>query len=617
MMNIVVLCFDSRDQRMEVFQNRSSAMSGAITSGATSIILLSHTSAGDDGGGVYRLVGANPGHAASFQNTPSGTWWELADAVATPQQFGARGDGVTDDTVAIQGVISAWPAVAFPARTYATRAPIQVPTTCLTIDAAGATLVGPGKAAGIDGIVFSGFHQGSDAGLMDGVKGQGYRLPALVGYRRALYIRNSAWLVIELDLIKDSGAGVFVEATADQPAQDRRFCVQNRVFVSSMIRSCDAAFDLSCTRLSTEGIQGNWFGTTYVSACRTAIRGVFDSPDTNYFFNEFYIQNLDRNGTGTGAKCIDFNILLNSSKNKYAFVLDPINFTGTGDDFVNVPAGQIIDNGYFESNSFEAYHWPSFLPGGDRTTTRPGDGTLAIYVDPSASIGGHGSSASPYNTIARAVSEIQQLDGFGNTVVIRLATAEYSERVSIDGRYQNLGNMRLILTSATGRPQDVVLKGGVELRGPIFVLFERLTFGCQTRAALQANDGATAQLVLHRFINSAGQFHVAAFNGGVVEHHTSYEIAGGALAHACSRFGGRLRWLGGTVTLIGAPVFGNFVDVQDSGSAAMFNGIGFSGSAVGQRYSVAVNGSISTNGAGASYLPGSTPGAAGLGGVYY
>lgn len=58
-------------------------------------------SAGDGGGALYRRVDVDPGHGGVLQTADS-AFWDLAELRATPQMFGAIGDGVTDDGPKLQ-----------------------------------------------------------------------------------------------------------------------------------------------------------------------------------------------------------------------------------------------------------------------------------------------------------------------------------------------------------------------------------------------------------------------------------------------------------------------------------------------------------------------------------
>lgn len=80
------------------FATRAAAMAHNFVPGnkPSAIRLDGYASAGDGGGALYKPVAAEPTHAGKLQ-TSDGQWWELAEAVLTPQMFGSPGNLVGDD----------------------------------------------------------------------------------------------------------------------------------------------------------------------------------------------------------------------------------------------------------------------------------------------------------------------------------------------------------------------------------------------------------------------------------------------------------------------------------------------------------------------------------------
>ena len=88
------------------------------------------TSAGDGGAAPYKRVAADPGAVPKFQSA-DGAWWAFASPTTNVKQFGAVGDGVVDDTAAIQATFdyasNISGVVEFLPGTYKITQPISIP----------------------------------------------------------------------------------------------------------------------------------------------------------------------------------------------------------------------------------------------------------------------------------------------------------------------------------------------------------------------------------------------------------------------------------------------------------------------------------------------------------
>jgi len=532
----------------------------------------------------------------------------------TVEDFGAIGDGSADDTAAIQAALSLCTCLRFlPGKTYKVTATPTVPTTCRYIEGTGAQLVGPGSGSTVDGFDFTGFHQGPSTfpTWHQGFKGESYRLPSMTGFRRGISVRNAAFLPIASDVISFCGSAVYIQATSGA----NNWAVQNIIRVG-LAMQCTNALEIDCNSGSVEGIQGCTFDIRYSAGCNVGIKGTFDSASCIIGFNSFRFGNIDGNGASPNSYAAKFDYEITSDVNTFLFENEPINMVPAAGltPYVNVDKQEVVLSGQYLGDDFAPYHFGGFLPGGFRWTSRPASGTLTIYVDQSLVTTGNGSSASPFKTVAEAVSKLLDGDGFGNTAVIQLAAGTYAEAVSIDARDKGNGRWKIIVAGVLNTPGSVILTGGVTVQGDVHVVLQDLT--SQT-TGIVANYRANVELNRVNFGAATGQTHLSSSDFSTVDIQADYTISGGAAAHYNVSTGGRIRCLSHAVTISGTPAFsGEFALATDSGSQLTTTGSTYTGSATGTRYLAQLNAVINTGGGGASAFPGSVAGSTATGGQY-
>lgn len=71
----------------------------------TAVQTSGYYTSGDGGAALYTRVSSQPTHAGKFRSA-DGQWWQISEVLTTPLMFGAKGDGVADDTTFIQGWIN-------------------------------------------------------------------------------------------------------------------------------------------------------------------------------------------------------------------------------------------------------------------------------------------------------------------------------------------------------------------------------------------------------------------------------------------------------------------------------------------------------------------------------
>jgi hypothetical protein len=83
--------------------SRAAAEQRMIPAGVGALLCAGYAARGDRGQALYVRREAEPRHGARFRSR-DGAWWELAENSLNPFLFGAKGDGRSDDSAAIQAM---------------------------------------------------------------------------------------------------------------------------------------------------------------------------------------------------------------------------------------------------------------------------------------------------------------------------------------------------------------------------------------------------------------------------------------------------------------------------------------------------------------------------------
>ena len=86
--------------------SRAFAIAATIPGAGTYIHIAGYATQGDGGQALYKKVGSAPSHPGKFQSA-DGAHWEIVTPVFNVKQFGAKGDGTTNDSTAINNAILA------------------------------------------------------------------------------------------------------------------------------------------------------------------------------------------------------------------------------------------------------------------------------------------------------------------------------------------------------------------------------------------------------------------------------------------------------------------------------------------------------------------------------
>lgn len=208
------------------------------------------------------------------------------------------------------------------------------------------------------------------------------------------------------------------------------------------------------------------------------------------------------------------------------------------------------------------------------------------------------------------VASMLDLSTFNVTINVR-AGADSSGGISVNGPWIGLGSVTI--TGDTTTPSNVpiartsancvTLTNGARLNMGGFK-FSTTTSG--TGISVDSNSILTLNGKFE--IGACATYHMFATGGGAIAITADYTISGGALYHWLSSTNGRITCVQRTITLTGTPAFSSQFTYASRTGVVEVHLNTFSGSATGIRYYADGNGVIFTNGAGASYLPGSVAG---------
>jgi hypothetical protein len=240
------------------------------------------------------------------------------------------------------------------------------------------------------------------------------------------------------------------------------------------------------------------------------------------------------------------------------------------------------------------------------------------YVATTGSDSNDGLSAgSPFATIQKAVDVVCSLDLSIYQATIQLADGTYTAGAVLKSY---VGVLPPIIQGNATTPANVVVSttNVTAINAPSAGMWVVGDFRIQTTTLGNAIEASGLSDVLIKGIvfGACANSHIAAQYNGMVRVIGNYSISGAAMFHYTARYAGLISVPSAiSVSITETPSFSVFAYIFE-GSALRANGITFSGPATGKRYEAALNGVITTSGAGATYFPGSTAGDVTTGGQY-
>lgn len=199
-----------------IFDTLALATAYAPAVGPERICLSGYYATGDLGAIVpYKKVASEPTHGGKFSITLADTvtvvWYELSVKVCTPQMFGAKGDGITNDNAALVKALGYGKPIFLPPGTYLTSAPLGMPANTVIFGSWASVI--ESTTAGAFGLTSNGVSNI----VVSGIALRGCATPSIVPASAGIQIANSTDFLIENCLFErwpDQGIRVIGAATA-------------------------------------------------------------------------------------------------------------------------------------------------------------------------------------------------------------------------------------------------------------------------------------------------------------------------------------------------------------------------------------------------------------------
>jgi hypothetical protein len=262
-------------------------------------------------------------------------------------------------------------------------------------------------------------------------------------------------------------------------------------------------------------------------------------------------------------------------------------------------------------------------------TERGGAGTSQVltaartyYVRTDGSDSNNGlanTSGGAFLTIQKAINVVTPLNLNSFACTIQVGAGTYTGAVSITTPF--VGGVPTILGDAT-TPANVIISttssSAITVSNNAVINISGLKIQTTTSGAgVSVASGAVVNMTGKCDFGACVLSHILVAGGGTFSSISiSYNITGASATHVITGNVGNITISGGTVTITGTPAFATAFAYAQNVSVIQINGVTFSGSATGTRYSANTNSVIQTFGGGATYLPGNVAGTTGTGGQY-